>query len=342
MRSSLRALLWRLAVYAVVCLAGMALVVAVMGELRFDSQNTYKAVFANVSGLQAGNFVRAAGVEVGKVKNVAIQPDSTVLVEFGADDSVALTGGSRAVVRYQDLIGGRFLALEEGTGGVQRLNPGETIPLSRTEPALDLEALVGGFRPLFRALKPEQVNALTGQLIAAFQGQGAAISSILAQTAALTNTLADRDELIGQLIVNLNTVLGSFGDQSGQLAEAVDSLTLLIDGLEARKKDITNGVAHADAAASSIADLLASAREPVKKIVVETDRTSSTVLADKEYFDDLLKTLPDAYRIINRLGLYGDFFSFYLCDLVLKMNGKGGQPVYVKLAGQSSGRCAPR
>jgi phospholipid/cholesterol/gamma-HCH transport system substrate-binding protein len=45
---------------------------------------------------------------------------------------------------------------------------------------------------------------------------------------------------------------------------------------------------------------------------------------------------------LARQGIYGDFFSFYLCDVVLKLNGKGGQPVYVKVAGQATGRCAPR
>ncbi|MGV7552370.1 MCE family protein, partial [Mycobacterium kansasii] len=85
----------------------------------------------------------------------------------------------------------------------------------------------------------QQVNALSGQLIAAFQGEGATISSFLTQTAALTNTLADRDRLIGQVITNLNVVLGSLGDQSGQFAKAVDSLSELVAGLEARKQDIS-------------------------------------------------------------------------------------------------------
>ena len=40
--------------------------------------------------------------------------------------------------------------------------------------------------------------------------------------------------------------------------------------------------------------------------------------------------------------MYGDFFSFYLCDAILKLNGKGGQPVYVKVASQATGRCTPR
>jgi phospholipid/cholesterol/gamma-HCH transport system substrate-binding protein len=342
MRENLQGTVWRLAIYSTVCLLATFIVFAVFAQLRFEKAKTYNAVFANVSSLQAGNFVRIGGVEVGKVKNISIQPDSTVRVEFSADDSVVLTEGSRAVIRYDDLIGGRYMALEEGAGGVTRLNPGATIPPSRTQPALDLDALIGGFRPLFRALDPDQINALSGQLIAAFQGQGATIGSLLTQTAALTNTLADRDRLIGQVIVNLNTLLGSLGDQSGQFAKAVDSLAELVAGLQARKQDISNGVAYTNAAAGSIADLLAQARPPLKKVVQETDRTAATVLTDHDYFDNLLNTLPDAYQAIGRQGLSGDFFSFYLCDLVLKLNGKGGQPVYVKLAGQDTGRCTPR
>jgi phospholipid/cholesterol/gamma-HCH transport system substrate-binding protein len=341
-RDNLAGAVWRLAIFMVVCLFGMFSIFAIFSQLRFGSEKTYKAEFTNVTGLENGQFVRIAGVEVGKVKNISIQPDNNVLVEFTADPSVVLTQGSRAVIRYADLIGGRYLALQEGPGDTRKLNPGKTIPLANTSPALDLDALIGGFRPLFRALDPDQVNTLTGQLIKAFEGQGDTIESFFTQTAALTNTLADRDKLIGQVIVNLNTVLGSLGDQSTQFAKAVDSLSQLVSTLAGRRQDITNTVAYANAAAGSITDLLARARPPITKVVHETDRTAGTVLADKDYFDDILKTLPDAYQILGRQGLYGDYFSFYLCDVVLKLNGKGGQPVYVKLAGQSSGRCAPR
>ena len=137
-------------------------------------------------------------------------------------------------------------------------------------------------------------------------------------------------------------MLGSLGDQSNQFGKAVDSLTQLVATLAGRKQDISNAVAYGNAAAATVADLLSEARPPLQKVVPEVDRTAGTVLADKDYFDDLLRTLPDAYKILSRQGLYGDYFSFYLCDLVLKVNGKGGQPVYVKLAGQDTGRCTPR
>jgi phospholipid/cholesterol/gamma-HCH transport system substrate-binding protein len=343
MKENLRATVVRLAVFLAVCLLGVFGLYAVFGQLRFgEKTHDYRAAFTNVTGLKTNDFVRIAGVEVGQVKKVAIQPDTTALVEFTADDSVVLTEGSRAVIRYDDLIGGRYLALEEGAGGTKKLYPGDTIPLARTSPALDLDALIGGFRPLFRALDPDQVNALSGQLIAALQGQGGTINSFLSQTAALTSTLADRDQLIGQVIVNLNTVLGSLGDQSDQFAKAVDALSGLVEGLASRKQDISNGLAYSNAAAASITDLLSQARPPFAKTIHETDRAAGIVVADHDYFDNLLNTLPDAYQALARQGIYGDFFSFYLCDIVLKLNGKGGQPVYVKVAGQSTGRCAPR
>jgi phospholipid/cholesterol/gamma-HCH transport system substrate-binding protein len=341
-KDNLGGAIWRLTIFVVVCLLGMFALFAVFGQLRFEKEHDYRAQFANVTGLKGGDFVRIAGVEVGKVQDIAVNDDGTLTVDFTADDTVVLTEGIRAVIRYDDLIGGRYLSLVEGAGGTKKLNPGATIPLAQTEPALDLDALIGGFRPLFRALSPDEINKLSGQLISALQGQGATIGSFLSQTAALTNTLADRDQLIGDVIVNLNTVMGSLAGQSDQFGKGVSALSELVQGLAARKSDIANGLAYTNAAAGTIADLLTEARAPLKDTLHETDRAAGIVVADNDYFDNLINTLPDAYQVLNRQGLYGDFFSFYLCDVSLKLNGKGGQPVYVKVAGQDTGRCAPR
>lgn len=342
MRNNIRGAAWRFGIFMTVGLLVLVGLLMEYGHVRVGKGTTYSAQFTNVSGLKKGNLVRIAGVEVGKVKNISINPDATVHVEFSSDDSVVLTEGTRAVIRYENLFGARYLALEEGAGGTKKLNPAQTIPLARTQPALDLEAVTGGFRPLLRALNPEQVNALSAQLIQALQGQGPTISSFLDQAAVVTNALADRDQLIGQVIDNLNVVLGSLGGQSDQLDKAVTSLSELVHRLAERKTDISNAVAYTNAAAGSIADLLSQAREPLQKVVRETDRVAGAAIAERDYLDKLLDTLPDKERMLAREGIYGDFFSFYLCDLVLKLNGKGGQPVYVKVAGQSTGRCAPK
>ena len=181
---------------------------------------------------------------------------------------------------------------------------------------------------------------MSGELLRVFQGQGGTISSVLAQTSALTTTLAGRDQLIGEVITNLNTVLGTFAARDDQFSEGLDKLSQLAQGLADRRTDIATATAHINAAAGSVADLLTDARQPIKDTVTQTDRVSGQIMADHEYVDDLLKTLPDAYQVLARQGLYGDYFGFYLCDAVLKLNGKGGQPMFVKLVGQDTGRCA--
>jgi phospholipid/cholesterol/gamma-HCH transport system substrate-binding protein len=333
---------WRLVIFLTVCAFGTFALLTVFAQFRFGGGNSYFAEFTNVSGLKSDDIVRIAGVEVGKIQKISFNTDATVRVEFATDDPVVLTDGTRAAIRYDNVIGGRYLALEEGTGGVNPLQPGQTIPVARTRPALDLDSVIGGFKPLFRALDPDQVNELSGQLISALEGQGATIGSFLDQAAVVTNTLADRDQLIGQVVDNLNVVLGSLGGQTDRLDTAVASLSELVHRLAERRTDISNAVAYTNAAAGSIADLLAQSRQPFSKVVHETDRTSAIAVADHDYLDNLLNTLPDKYRALGRQGMYGDFFSFYLCEIVLKLNGKGGQPVYVKVAGQDSGRCAPK
>ena len=341
MRGTGRTLTWVI-LFTAMCFAFMFVLVTVFGQFRFDSSSTYSAVFSNVSGLKGGNFVRIAGVEVGKVRSMTLHKDGTVTVEFAIDQNLTLTQGTKAAVRYENLIGDRYLSLEEGAGSVHKLQPGQTIPLERTAPALDIDALLGGFRPLFRALDPDQVNALSGELLRVFQGQGGTIASVLSQTSALTSTLAGRDQLIGEVIKNLNTVLATFADRDDQFSEGLDKLSQLAQGLADRKDDISTATAHINAAAGTVADLLTDARQPIKEAVTQADRVSGQIMADQAYVDDLLKTLPDAYQVLARQGLYGDYFGFYLCDAILKLNGKGGQPVFVKLVGQSTGRCAAK
>src|ERR1700761_1313888 len=169
MKENLRGTVVGLSIFLAGCLLSAFLLISIFGQLRFGAGNAYYAEFTNVTNLRKGKLVRIAGVEVGKVKDININPDATVRVEFTADRSVTLTQGTRAVLRYDNLFGDRFLALEEGAGGLKTLKPGQTIPLSRTEPALDLDALIGGFRPLFRALNPDQVNELSKLFIQAFQ-----------------------------------------------------------------------------------------------------------------------------------------------------------------------------
>lgn len=328
----------KFSVFAVVMASVAAGLVIVFGHIRFDSDDEYHAVFADVSGLRTGEFVRIAGVEIGQISDVAVLDDSKAAVTFTVRQGIQLSSATKASVRWANLIGAHYLELTEGPGGTPLPEGGE-IPVENTEPALDLDALLGGFKPLFKALDPDQVNRLSSSLIAVFQGQGGSVADILQQTAQLTSTLADRDQLIGAVVENFNTVLQTVDDHNVEFSNGLDDLQQLIGGLAQKSVPIAESLAHINNASQSVADLLGQSRADIVNDVREIDRVATQVISDKDYVDAQLRGLPTTYQGLTRLGLYGDFFSFYFCDATIKVNGPNGDPVYIPIIGQRAGRC---
>ena len=335
----------KLGAFSLVLLLFTAIIIVVFGQMRFDRTTGYSAVFSNASGLRAGQFVRASGVEIGKVSKVQlVNNGSQVKVDFDVDRSLPLFEGTTASVRYLNLIGDRYMELKRGDGD-RRLPAGGTIPVEHTEPALDLDALIGGFRPVFRSLDPDKVNTIAQSIITVFQGQGGTINDILDQTASLTSALADRDQAIGEVIRNLNTVLDTTVKHQQQFDKTVQDFEQLITGLNNRADPIATSVAGISDAAGTIADLLADNRPLLQSTVGHLEVIQQPLVDQKDKLNDILTRLPTAFKIIGRAGgIYGDFFNFYSCDISIRMNGlqPGGPIRTVKLFSQPSGRCTPQ
>lgn len=322
-------------------------IIVVFGQLRFDRTTGYSAVFANATGLRAGQFVRSSGVEIGKVARVdLIDEGRLALVDFRIDDALTLSDSSTAQIRYADLIGNRYLEIQRGAGGDGRLlPPGSTIPIERTQPALDLDALIGGFKPLFRALDPQKVNTIASAIISAFEGQGGTVADILDQTAQLTAALADRDRTLGEVIANLNTVLDTTVAHHEQFGQLIGDLRGLIGGLKNRADPLAQASEHISNAAGTLADLLSDERPVVADTVIHAETILQPLNDRRSELSDLMPKLSEAFQILGRMGgLYGNFFNFFLCDVTLRLNGlqPGGPVREVKVATQPSGRCTPR
>ena len=335
----------KLGIFSLVLLLFTAMLIVVFGQMRFDRTTGYSAIFSNTSGLRTGQFVRASGVEVGKVSKIElIDGGSKVRVDFNVDRSLQLFDGTTASVRYLNLIGDRYLELKRGESD-KRLPAGGTIPLERTEPALDLDALIGGFRPVFRALDPDKVNNIAQSIVTIFQGQGGTINDILDQTASLTSALADRDQAIGEVIKNLNTVLDTTVKHQQQFDETLQNFQKLVTGLKNREDPIASSVANISDAAGTIADLLADNRPLLQSTLTYLEGVQQPLIDQHVQVDDILTRLPTAFKIIGRAGgIYGDFFNFYACDISVRLSGRqpGGPVRTVKLFSQPSGRCTPQ
>jgi phospholipid/cholesterol/gamma-HCH transport system substrate-binding protein len=338
-----RSMVIKVSIFAVAMLLVSAGLVVVFGQFRFGPEATYHATFIDASRLKAGQKVRIAGVPVGDVKDIKLNRDNTIDVKFGIDKHYQLYSSTRAVVRYENLVGDRYLEITSGPGELRKLPPGGTINAQHTQPALDLDALLGGLKPVLKGLDAVKVNSITSAVIELLQGQGGALSNVLADTSAFSTALGQRDQLIGDTITNLNTVLGTIDAKSAQFSASVDQLQQLITGLAAHKDVIADALPPLASTTTDLTELLRNSRRPLQGIL-ENTRPLATELDDRkaEVANDI-EQLGEDYLRLSALGAYGSFFNIYFCTVTIKVNGPAGGDILIPFGGQvdpSKGRCA--
>ena len=130
-------------VFVLVGLACLAYLSIKLGKLEVIGGNNYvvEAEFTSASGLKSGASVEIAGVEVGRVKGIALQGDRA-MVALAIQDGVKLYTDSIASIKTRGIIGDKYVALSLGGGG-DPLKEGEKI--RDTESGLDLEELVSQY-----------------------------------------------------------------------------------------------------------------------------------------------------------------------------------------------------
>ena len=340
MMRPVRATLLKFGAFVVVMAVLTVFLFLIFGQYRTGATNGYSAVFADASRVKSGDSVRIAGIRVGTVNSVSLRPDKTVVVSFDTDRGVVLTAGTRAAVRYLNLVGDRYLELVDGPGSTRVLPAGSQIPRDRTEPALDLDLLLGGLKPVIQGLNPQDVNALTTSLIQVFQGQDATLESVLSKTSSFSNALADNGQVVEQLIDNLNAVLATLAKDGGKFSGAIDGLQKLITGLSQDRDPIGAAIESLDNGTASIADLLTNARPPLAATVDQLNRVAPLLDQDKDRIDRALQKAPEDYRKLARLGAYGSWFPYYLCGISLRASDLQGRTVVFPWVKQEGGRCS--
>jgi phospholipid/cholesterol/gamma-HCH transport system substrate-binding protein len=342
----------KLVVFAVVTILATGILAVTISNQTFGSTQTYKADFTDVTSLLPGDSVRAAGVRVGTVKSIKVVDDHLAQVTFTVDKAVPVVLSTHFAVRYLNLVGQRYIALVETNGDDTAQPTKQVIAVDRTSPALDLTQLFNGFRPLFAALSPSDVNSFALEIIKTLQGEGGTVADLAAKSATLTNTIADRDAAIGGVVNNLLTVLDTVAKRDAGLNQTVDQLQRLVSGLASDRTTIAASLKNIDDLASNSALLLQQVRPYLPSEIQNLGKIANTlnttrncpgyvypVTNEPTYpniprfaknctsgpntLEEYLKRVPTKLIQIIRTATYGSFFNFWLCDL--ELGGKAGQ-----------------
>jgi len=309
-----RSSLVKLIIFIVVTTMATGVLVVLIGNLTFQSSRDYKAEFTDATGVVKGDDIRIAGVKVGSVKSVEIKDRTRALVSFNVAKSSIVTKSSTATIRYRNLVGQRYISLTQGVGDLDRLPDDATIPLSRTQPALDLSVLFNGFKPLFAALSPSDINKLSAEVISVFQGEGGNFNALLQNTASITNTLADRDQVIGSLIDNLNSVLKTLAGRDKQLSSLIIEFKRFMGGLVQDKDAILGSLDSVSTLAEQTSDLVTGIRPSFVRDVKGLRQVATNLNQGRDELDRAMQILPIKLTKIGRTAIYGSFFNFYICQ----------------------------
>jgi phospholipid/cholesterol/gamma-HCH transport system substrate-binding protein len=338
MRRSLRPTLVKLGIFSVVMAVMTGCLFFIFGQYQTASASDYSAVFTDASRLKVGQSVRVGGMRVGTVNGVKLQRDKTALVEFDADPAVQMTDGTQVAVRYLNLVGDRYLELIDGPGQ-RRLPPGSQIATERTHPALDIDLLLGGLKPVIRGLNPQDVNTLSASLIQIFQGQGGTLQSLLSNTSGFTTALAEHNQTIQSLIDNLRTLLSTLTKEGDKFSGTIEKLETLVTELAAERDPIGTAIESLNSGSASVADLLADARPPLKGTIDQLNRLVTNMDGQKDRLDTSLQKAPENYRKLIRTGSYGSFFNYYICQLTWRVTDLQGRTAEFPWIRQDAGRC---
>jgi phospholipid/cholesterol/gamma-HCH transport system substrate-binding protein len=329
---SLTAPLVKLAVFAVVTIMASYVLITTITNAGYGATKAYSAAFTDVAGLVQGDEVRIAGVRVGQVTGIGLSPQRqkpVAVVSMQVDSTVALPRNVQATIRYRNLVGQRYVALTEAPGSAGAVLPaGAQIPLTQTHPALDLTTLFGGFKPLFQALTPADVNRLSYEVIQVFQGEGGTMEQLLSHVASLSNSLADKDKVIGSVIDNLTTVLGNVAARDQELSHLVVSLQQFVSGLAQDKDAIFNSLQTINTLADSTSNLLQQARPPLAADISQLGALSTNLSNSKDVLNRFLQLEPTKLDLVTRTAVNGSWFNFFLCGAggYLVVPGTGSNP----------------
>jgi phospholipid/cholesterol/gamma-HCH transport system substrate-binding protein len=340
---SIAASLLKLIVFAVVTVTATAILAISIANLDLSSTNTYKARFTDATLLLPGDDVRIAGVRVGQVEDVGIVDRKQAEVTFSVSANKKLPANVNAQIKFRNLVGQRYISLTEGTDGNPNdvLDAGQEIPLERTRPALDLTELFNGFKPLFRALSPNDVNQLSYEIIQVLQGEGGTVESLLAHTASLTSAIADKDQVIGQVIDNLNGALETINARGDKLSNLIVQVQQLVSGLAQDRKPIGDAIDALGGLADTTSGLLTEARAPLKKDIAALGRLTNNLNDSEDVVEHFIQFLPEKTAKLTRTVSYGSWFNFYMCTASGSVGIPGiiTQPIDVPITQTNHARC---
>ncbi|MBV8979591.1 MAG: MCE family protein [Acidimicrobiia bacterium] len=294
-----------------VALIGIAYVVG--GMKIFHRSYSIKAQFADASDVGAGDPVRVAGIDVGKVSSIDRQPHS-VLMALSINKGVKLSQGITASIRLRTLLGKKFIDIADpGTGPT--LSSGAFIPEARTKPATDVDEVLTAFKGSVQRTDVAAVNSVMQEFDKVMAGRSGDVSRLLQGLSSLSTNIAGRTADIDKLIAASDTLSKAVDDRRAALGTSLDGMAAALDALSSRRQELSSLLDGVTQLSNHLAPLIQRNQGTLDKTLSDLIQVAQVLNDKKDRVNIALDQLPNDIQSLRKVTAEGPWINVYTVGL---------------------------
>ncbi len=296
----------RFGLFAALTLGLTAFIGAQIAKIQLGDTYQVEATFDDVSGLSDGDDVKVAGVKVGQVSGIDTTEDGSARVTLSLDEAVHIPTDSEAAVRWRNLLGQRVVYLYPGEAE-GALGDGDEV--ERTRSVVDIGALIDNLGGVVGAVDPAQFNSLVTAIGGALDGNEARVTELLDGAGSLLTVLAERDETIGGLLEDFDTVSAALAGRDRQVRTMVENLTLLTEAFAENEDLVDSTLAELGGYSSSLRRVLTDNEAELLAIVGSLAQVTDIASDRIDSVESALANLPEALNSLFQVTNRGEFIT---------------------------------
>ena len=279
----------------------LALVASGCALVPGNNGYTVTAELSRSYNLFPGSPVRVAGIEVGTIADVSVPEGAQhVAVELRLDDGTEVPEDSTAVVVPETLIGERYVQLSPYEGG-PTLADGATIPLERTLVPFEFDEVLENLNQFVGGLDEDEVGRFVANFAEVLDGQGDQLGRTIDQAHEAIGVLKDNDQELIELasrLADLNETLATRDQQLGRVIEDFDTLaSSLVDD----RADIDQALTGLVRVTDELAGLLETNRVRLEEDIATLTRVGRTAQRNLDYLSLGILNASELFRHAERV-----------------------------------------
>ncbi len=274
--------------------------------------DTYHATFEESGGLKVNDEVRIAGVRVGKVTAIELK-NGKVEATFKVKTPSKFGTETNAAIKVKTLLGAMFISLEPKGPG--QLKKDTTIPVSRTRSPYNVVQAFSGLASRAEEIDTDKLADSLNTLADLTKDTPAAFQSTLRGLSRLSETVASRNDQIGELLGNLKTVSGTLANRDEDLVALMKDSDVLLRALVARRAAVHQLLVSTSRLSQELTLLVQQTRADLKPALSNLQGVVNLLLKNQSNLDESLRLMAPFYRVFaNTLGS-GPWFDTWIQNL---------------------------